>query len=46
MSFASRELLLAMGWLLLASDVLKISMSWKLKDSPMNMEFYVNFDQV
>lgn len=46
MSHGSRELLLAMGWLLLTSNVLELSMSRKLRESPMNMEFDVNVNQV
>jgi hypothetical protein len=46
MSYGSRELLLAMGWLLLTSNVLELSMSRKLRESPMNMEFDVNVNQV
>ena len=46
MSYGSRELLLAMGWLLLTSNVLELSMSRKLRESPMNMEFDVNDNQV
>ena len=46
MSCGSRELLLAMGWLLLTSNVLELSMSRKLRESPMNMEFDVNINQV
>jgi len=46
MSYGSRELLLAMGWLLLTSSVLELSMSRKLRESPMNMEFDVIVNQV
>jgi len=46
MSYGSRELLLAMGWLLLTSNVLELSMSRKLRVLPMNMEFDVNVNQV
>jgi len=46
MSYGSRELLLAMGWLLLTSNVLELSMSRKLRVSPMSMEFDVNVNQV
>jgi hypothetical protein len=46
MSYGSRELLLAVGWLLLTSNVLELSMSRKLRESPMNMEFDVNINQV
>lgn len=46
MSFGSRELLLAMGWLLLTSNVLEVSISRKLRESPINTEFDVNVNQV
>jgi hypothetical protein len=46
MSYGSRELLLAMGWLLLTSNVLELSTSRKLRESPMNMEFDVTANQV
>jgi hypothetical protein len=46
MSYGSRELLLAMGWLLLTSSVLELSMSRKLRESPMNMEYDVIVNQV
>ena len=46
MSYGSRELLLAMGWLLLTSNVLELSMRRKLRESPINMEIDVNVNQV
>jgi hypothetical protein len=46
MSFGSRELLLALGWLLLKSNVLEVSTNKKLRESPMNMEFDVTVYQV
>ena len=46
MSHGSRELLLAMGWLLLTSNVLELSVDRKLRVSPMSMEFDVNVNQV
>jgi hypothetical protein len=46
MSFGSRELLLALGWLLLTSNVLEVSTNRKLRESPMNMEFNVKVNQV
>jgi hypothetical protein len=46
MSFGSRELLLALGWLLLTSNILEISTNKKLRESPMNMEFDVKVYQV
>lgn len=46
MSFGSRELLLAVGWLLLTSYVLEVSTNRKLRESPMNKEFDVKGYQV
>lgn len=46
MSSGSRELLLAMGWLMLISNVLEVSTNRKLRESPMNMEFDVKVNQV
>jgi hypothetical protein len=46
MSYGSRELLLAMGWLLLTSNVLELSMRRKLRESPINMEIDVNVNQL
>ncbi|XP_021925044.1 uncharacterized protein LOC110832394 isoform X4 [Zootermopsis nevadensis] len=46
MSSGSRELLLAMGWLMLISDVLEVSTNRKLRESPMSMEFDVKVNQV
>jgi hypothetical protein len=46
MSFGSRELLLAMGWLLFTYDILETSTNRKLRESPMNMEFDVKVYQV
>ena len=46
MSYGSRELLLAMGWLLLTSNVLGLSLSRKLRESPISMEFDMNVNQV
>ncbi|XP_021925042.1 uncharacterized protein C14orf80 homolog isoform X2 [Zootermopsis nevadensis] len=45
MSSGSRELLLAMGWLMLISDVLEVSTNRKLRESPMSMEFDVKVNQ-
>jgi hypothetical protein len=46
MSSGSRELLLALGWLLLTSNVIEVSVNRKLRESPTNMEFDVNVNQV
>jgi hypothetical protein len=46
MSSGSRELLLAMGWLMLISNILEVSTNMKLRESPMNMEFDVKINQV
>jgi hypothetical protein len=42
----SRELLLAMGWLMLTSNVLEVSTNRKLRVSPMNMEYDFKVNQV
>jgi len=46
MSFGSRELLLAMGWLLLIANVLEVSTNRKFRESRMNLEFDTNVNQV